>query len=186
VRGPASGTPARVAHTAPGRLRVRIDSPRGKGRLGRLAQELERMPDTHEVRANHAARSVTVTFDPHAVSSHELLQRLSDFGLLVLDLADPEELTDALMGQVVPLAEDAATVPGRVNRELVRATLGAVDLFRVTVAVLVVSAGLSVRAALLRGQPIPWMRILTYVLAAVSIWTRHQDRNRLSVVSEPE
>jgi hypothetical protein len=184
VKRPAATTRARVAHAAPGRLRVRIDAPRGQGKLGRLAEELNRMPDTHTVRTNHAARSVTVTYDPHEVSGSELLERLCDIGLLALDLANPDELSEALLEKVVPLAEDPTSVPGRFNVKLLQASLGAVDLFRVTVAILVVSAGLSIRGALLRGQPIPWMRILTYLLAATSIWTRHQERGHLALIGD--
>jgi hypothetical protein len=53
----------KVAHAARSRLRLRIDTPRGQGDLTRLAEELEQMPDTRQVRANHAARSVTVAYD---------------------------------------------------------------------------------------------------------------------------
>jgi len=89
VSEPASQTRAKVAHAFPGRLRVRIDTPPGQGKLGHLAEELARMPDTQEVYANHTARSVTVTYDPSQVSAPDLLDRLHQLGLIVLDLADP-------------------------------------------------------------------------------------------------
>lgn len=165
-----------MAHTVPGRLRVRIDAPRGQGKLRQLADTLRQMPETDSVRANHAARSVTVTFDPRQISVCVLLDRLHDLGLIALELTDPREWGDLLAEQVVPRAEDPATVPGRLNEELLALSGGRLDLFRVTAALLLLSAGLMVRGALLRGEAIPWLRVLTYLLAAASIWTRHQER----------
>jgi hypothetical protein len=176
-RLPATKTPqARLASAAPGRLRIRIDASRGEGKLGRLADELERMPDTRSVRPNHAARSVTVKYDPNQVTAPTLLSRLERLGLIALDLADPSEWPELLAGELVPLAEDPRTLPGRLNRHLRRATAGGLDLLHLTVAVLLLSAGLQVRNALLRGQAVPWLRVLAYVLAAVSIWTRRRDQ----------
>jgi len=171
----ASQPRAKVAHAVPGRLRVRIDTPPGQGKLGHLAAELERMPDTQRVRANHTARSVTVTYDPSQVSAPDLLDRLHQLGLIALDLADPHEWPAVLASEVIPLAEDPTTVAGGLNRGLMSVTHGNLDLFRLTVALLLGSAGLQVRGSLLRGEGIPWLRVLTYILAASSIWSRHRE-----------
>jgi hypothetical protein len=165
----------KLASTTPGRLRLRIDAPRGQGRLGRLAEELERMPETRRVRANHAARSVAVRYDPSQASALSLLTRLEQLGLGVMDLADPSEWPELLVERVVPMARDPQSVPGQLNQRLRIATAGALDLFQLTVAVLVMSAGLQLRGALLRGQPVPWLRVLAYLLTAASIWTRHRQ-----------
>jgi hypothetical protein len=169
-------TGARVMHSTPGRIRVRIDAPRGQGRLQRLAEELNRMPDTRTVRANHTARSVTVTFDRQLCSAPTLLERLQELGMIALDLADPEEWAETLVEEVVPQAEDPTTLPGWFNRELLWASAGNLDLFRLTVGLLLLTAGMQLRAGLLRGEGIPWLRVLTYLLAAASIWTRHRER----------
>jgi hypothetical protein len=165
---------ARVAHAVRGRLRVKIDAPPGRGKLHQLAAQLREMPDALAVHANHSARSVTVTYDPHQVSAPALLERLCRLGLVALDLIDPAEWAEMLAEEVVPQAEDAQTLPGRVNRELLLTTRGRVDLFRLTVGLLLVTAGIQVRRALLRGDAIPWLRVLTYLLAAASIWTRRR------------
>jgi hypothetical protein len=172
---------AQVAHAVPGRLRVRIDAPRGQGKLHRLEDELNRMPDTADVRANHAARSVTVTFNPLQTSPNSLLDRLQEIGLIALNFADPAEWGEALVEEVLPRAEDPATLPGRLNQELLTATAGHLDLFRIAVGLLLLSAGFQVRGALLRGEAIPWLRVTAYLLAATSIWTRRRDRGPVAM-----
>jgi hypothetical protein len=165
---------ATVAHSLRGRLRVKIDAPPGRGKLHRLAEELRETPATLDVQANHRARSVTVTYDPHQISAAALLDRLHRLGLIALDLTDPMEWAEILAEEVVPEAKDSSTLPGRLNRELLLATAGKVDLFRLTVGLLLVTVALQVRRALLQGEPIPWLRVLTYLLAASSIWTRRK------------
>jgi hypothetical protein len=164
----------KVAHAAGSRLRLRIDTPRGQGNLTRLAEDLEQMPDTRQVRANHAARSVTVAFDDRQVSPVTLLSRLERMGFIALDLVDPSEWAELLAGELVPLAEDPRSLPGRLNDRLRRATGGAVDLFQVAVGVLFLSAGLQVRGALQRGEAVRWLRVVAFLLAAASIWMRHR------------
>jgi hypothetical protein len=176
-------TPARVVHAAPGRLRVRIDSPRGEGRLHQLANVLEQMPDTRAVRPNHAARSVTVTFDPRTVSRSTLLDRLQEVCSVAFNLMDLSEWPEALVERVVPRAEDPSSLAGRLNQQLLQATVGKVDLFRVAVGLLLLSAGFQVRGAVIRSQPVPWLRVVTYLLAAASIWTRHREEGSLTVMS---
>src|SRR5436190_1146315 len=129
--GASSMTRAQVAHAVPGRLRVRIEAPRGQGKLHHLADELNRMPDTAAVRANHAARSVTVTFNPQQVSAPRLLERLQEIGLIALNFANPAEWSEALVEDVLPRADDPSTLPGRLNQELLAATGGHLDLFRI-------------------------------------------------------
>jgi len=165
-------TRARVAHRVPGRVRVQIDSPRGQGRLHRLADELRQMPETERVRANHVARSVTVTYDPTQTSAVDLLERLQRLGLVVLNLSDPFEWGEFLAEEVVPHVEDPNTLPGRINLGLRDATGGLLDLARLTAAVLVITAGLQLRGALLRREAIPWLRVATYLLAALSLLVR--------------
>jgi Heavy metal associated domain 2 len=171
ARQPAVAT---VAHTTPGRLRIRLQMPRGQGKLHQVASELDAVPGTETVRANHTARSVTVTYDPHQVSASALLDRLCRLGVVALDLADPMEWAETLAEEVVPEAENPTSLPGRLNRQLLLATAGKVDLFRITVALLLLTAGYQVRVSLLRGNGVPWLRVLTYLLAAASIWTRRQ------------
>jgi len=154
---------------------VKIDAPPGQGKLHRLAAELQQMPDTVSVQANHAARSVTVTYDPREVSAAALLDRLHRLGLIVLDLSDPMEWAEMLAEEVVPEAKDPRTLPGRLNRALLLASAGKVDLFRLTAGLLMVTAGVQVRRALLRGAAIPWLRLLSYLLAAASIWTHRKE-----------
>jgi hypothetical protein len=132
------------------------------------------MPGTETVRSNHTARSVTVTYDPQQLSAAAILDRLRRVGTVALDLADPMEWAETLAEEVVPEAENPATLPGRLNRQLLLASAGKVDLFRITVALLLLTAGFQVRASLLRGAGVPWARVLTYLLAAASIWTRRQ------------
>jgi hypothetical protein len=175
-------THARVVHTAPGRLRVRIDSPRGQGRLRQLANVLQEMPETEAVRPNHAARSVTVTYNPRIVSPTTLLDRLQEVCSLAFNLVDPLEWPEALVEDVVPRAEDPSTLAGQLNRQLLEATLGKLDLFRVAVGLLLLSVGFQVRGSFVRGEPVPWLRVVTYLLAAASIWTRHRDEGNLTVV----
>lgn len=170
------GSPAvKLAYSAPGRLRIRVDAPRGEGKLGRLATELERMPETQSVRANHAARSVTVGYDPDQVSVVSLLSRLEQLGLIVLDLADPKEWPELVASHLVPMAADRRSVPGWLNHQIKQWSAGGLNLFTVTVAVLLISTGLQVRGALVRGQAVPWLRVMAYLLAALSIWTRHRQ-----------
>src|SRR5436305_1081844 len=92
--------PVHLAHSGPGRLRVRVPTPPGRGHLHRLAAELDAMPDTQTVCANHTARSVTVTFDPAAVSAPVLLQRLCTLGLIALDGCDPAKVTEFLLAEL--------------------------------------------------------------------------------------
>src|SRR5437868_1123505 len=103
------------------------------------------MPDTLAVHANHQARSVTVTYDPRQVSAPALVERLCRLGLVVLEMMDPNEWAEMLAEQIVPQAEDTQTLPGRVNRELLLATAGKLDLFRLTVGLLLVTAGIQVQ-----------------------------------------
>jgi hypothetical protein len=175
-------TQAQVAHAVPGRIRVRIDAPRGEGKLHRLAEELKRMPATQSVRANHAARSVTVTFDPKQVSSSRLLADLQELGPIALNLANPAEWGEVLVQEVLPRAEDPRTLSGRLNQGLLAATGGHLDLFRIAVGLLLLSAGLSVRGALMRGEAIPWARIIAYLVAAASIWSRPPQSEPLTVI----
>jgi hypothetical protein len=165
---------ATVAHALRGRLRVKIDAPAGQGKLHRLAAELREMPATLDVQANHRARSVTVTYDPHQVSAAGLLERLHQLGLIALNITNPMEWGEMLAEEVVPEAKDPRTLPGRLNRELLLVSAGKLDVFRLTVGLLIVTAGLQVRRSLLLGEAIPWLRVLTYLLAASSIWTRRQ------------
>jgi hypothetical protein len=165
---------ATVAHALRGRLRVKIDAPAGQGKLHRLASELREMPATLDVQANHRARSVTVTYDPHQVSAAGLLDRLRQLGFIALNITNPMEWGEMLAEEVVPEARDPRTLPGRLNRELLLASAGKLDVFRLTVGLLLVTAGLQVRRALLQGEAIPWLRVLTYLLAASSIWTRRK------------
>jgi hypothetical protein len=167
---------ATVAHATPGRLRLRVATPRGQGKLHQLAERLCEMPETSSVRANHAARSVTVSYDPHTVSAGELLERLRHLGVIALDLSDPLEWAETLASEIVPEAEDPTTMPGRLNRRLLVATSGHVDLFRITAGLLLLTAGYQVRMSLLRGVAVPWLRVLTYLLAAGSMWTRRETQ----------
>ncbi len=177
---------ARVAHTAPGRLRVRVNAPRGQGKLRQVAEELRRLPETETVRANHTARSVTVTYDPYRVSFASLLERLQELGLIALDLTDPMEWGELLAENVVPRAEDPASLPGRINHGLRQLTNGTLDLPRLTAAVLLVTAGLQVRAALLQGSTIPWVRVLTYLLAALTIGSRRPETTRWAILTDAQ
>lgn len=167
-------TVATVAHTTTGRMRVKLAAPRGQGKLHQVASALDAMPGTRTVRANHTARSVTVTYDPHEVSARALVDRLCHLGVVAMDLADPMEWAETLAEEVVPEAENPTTLAGQFNRRLLVATDGKVDLFRITVALLLLTAGYQVRVSLLRGAGVPWLRVLTYLLAAMSIWTRRQ------------
>jgi len=167
-------TLATVAHSTEGRIRVKLAVPRGQGKLHQVASALDAMPGTRTVRANHTARSVTVTYDPHEVSAADLVDRLCRLGVMAMDLADPMEWAETLAEEVVPQAENPTTLAGRLNRGLLLATDGKVDLFRITVALLLVTAAYQVRMSLLRGAGVPWLRVLTYLLAAASIWTRRQ------------
>jgi hypothetical protein len=127
------------------------------------------------VRANHVARSVTITFDADRVSVTDLLGQLQAIGTVALDLADPREWPRLLAQEVVPLAEDPSSFPGRLSRELSAVTEGRLDLSRLTALVLASSAVLQLRGALLRGEVVPWLRMLAYVIAAVSLWQRHRE-----------
>jgi hypothetical protein len=176
---------ARVAHATRGRLRVKIEASPGRGEIHQLASELREMPDTLAVRANHRARSVTVTYDPNRVTAPVLLERLCRLGLVALDLTDPGDWAEMLAEQVVPRAEDPQTLPGRLNLELLLASRGTVDMFRLTVALLLVTAGIQVRRALLRGDAIPWMRVLAYMLAAASLWTSRRRSGESGPVLRP-
>jgi hypothetical protein len=169
---------ATVAHSLRGRLRVKIDAPPGQGKLHRLAQELRDTPATMDVQANHRARSVTVTYDPRQTSAAALLDRLHRLGLIAIDITDPLEWAEMLAEEVVPEARDPHTLPGRLNRELLMVSAGKLDVFRLTVGLLLLTVALQVRRALLQGEPIPWLRVLTYLLAASSIWTRRRTGDR--------
>jgi hypothetical protein len=154
-------------------LRVRLHAPHEPGHLHRLAAELERIAHTRTVRANHAARSVTVTFDPLQVSAPALLDHLCTLGLVALDLSDPVEWGELLATEWVPRAEDPATLLGQINQELRAASAGRLDLFRVATGLLLLLTGMEVRGALARGEAISWLRALAYLLAVASIWSRH-------------
>jgi copper chaperone CopZ len=156
-------------------MRVKIDAPRGHGKLHRVEEELRQMPATLDVQANHRARSVTVTYDPRQVSAAAMLEQLHRLGLIALDITNPIEWGEMLAENVVPEAKDPNTLPGRLNQELLLTTGGKLDLFRLTTGLLLVSVGIQVRQALLRGDAIPWMRVLTYSLAAASIWSRRKS-----------
>jgi hypothetical protein len=175
VDSAAQPTRAKVVSAGPGRIRVRIDAPRGQGKLHQLEEQLNRLPETRAVRANHLARSVTVTYDPAQASAPSLLDHLQRLGLLVLDLADPEEWGEMLIEHVVPHTQDPATLPGRLNRQLLLSSAGRINLVHVSVGLLLVTAALQVRGALARGHAIPWLRVVTYLLAAASIWNRHRE-----------
>lgn len=174
VRSEGKPPRATVAHALRGRLRVKIDAPPGQGKLGRVAAELREMPATLAVQANHRARSVTVTYNPHQVSAAAMLDRLHRLGLIAMDITNPMEWAEMLAESIVPEAKNPQTLPGRLNRELLLATAGRVDVFRLTAALLLLTVSLQVRRAILLGEAIPWLRLLTYLLAAASIWSRRQ------------
>jgi hypothetical protein len=69
---------------------------------------------------------------------------------------------------------------GQIHRELHEATGGRITMVHVTIGLLLLSAGAQVRGAFMQGHGIPWLRVLTYLLAVASIWTRHQERAGLA------
>jgi hypothetical protein len=164
---------ARLAHAVAGRLRVRLHAPLEPEHLHRLAGELERIPYIRTARVDRAARSVTVTFDPLLVSAPVLLDQLCSLGLVVLDPFDLAEWGQLLAAELVPRAENSATLPGHINRELRAASAGRLDLLRVATGLLLLLTGLEVRAALARGEAIHWLRVLAFLLTVASIWSRH-------------
>ena len=137
-----------------------------------MADELKRLPHTVTTRANHVARSVTVTFDPGRTSALLVIERLCNVGLIAVELADPEEWGLVLAEELVPRVADAATLPGRVDRGLRAVSGGRLDLIRVVAALLLLMSGLEACAALIRGGALPWLRALTYLLSALSLGSR--------------
>ena len=86
-----------LAHHIPGRLRVRL--PRGDHRspvMERLQQDLLAQPGVDAVDVNHAAGSVTVSYDPHQHSDSGIVGLLEDLDVVVgtvLDAPHMEELS---------------------------------------------------------------------------------------------
>jgi len=75
---------AQLAHHIPGRLRVRL--PRGDRRshvMERLQHDLLTQPGVHAVDVNHAAGSVTVSYDPQQHSDTSMLGLLEDLEVVV-------------------------------------------------------------------------------------------------------
>jgi hypothetical protein len=151
---------------------------RGAGHLDRLARMLRRLPHVHTVRANHTARTVTVTFDPQYLTGPRLIERLCHLGLAVAELAEPAGWGALVAERVAPRVTNPATLSGRAHLKLLAATGGRVHLVRAVAGLLVLVAALDGRAALLRGAGIPWTRVLTYLSVAAALWTRSPEAER--------
>jgi hypothetical protein len=162
--------PVRLAHSALGRLRIRVQAPPGRGLLHHLAEELKAMPDTQIVHANRTARSVTVTYDPAVVSAPVLLQRLCTLGLIAVEGCNPAKLTEFFLAELEPGAHDPATFVGRLNNEMLTASAGRVDVFRALTGVLLLVAGIDAAISLARGVGVPWVRMLSFLLAAATTY----------------
>ena len=80
---------AQLAHHIPERLRVRL--PRGNRRshvMERLKEDLLTQPGVQAVETNHAAGSVTVSYDPQQYSNTGMLGLLEDLGVIVSTVFD--------------------------------------------------------------------------------------------------
>jgi hypothetical protein len=157
-----------VVHVAPGRMRIRINTPQGQGHLHRLKDELHRMPETQSVRANHTARSVTVSYDPDSASVPALVGRLCTLGVAALHSDPAAGLTELVLDKMSVRVHDPTTYSGRMNRKLMTASKGQVDLFRTLSWLLVLGATLDAGFALSRGTAIMWRRIAAFLLAALA------------------
>ena len=157
-----------IAHAAHGRLRLRIHAGRGGGHLDRLAGLLHRLPDVSVVRVNHAARTVTVTFDHGALTGPRLVEKLCNLGLTVAALAEGEWGL-VVASRVGTDVANPATPPGRAHLMLLALSGGRLHLVRVIAGLLVLAAALDGRTALLRGAGLPWVRVMTYLSMAASL-----------------
>jgi hypothetical protein len=169
--------PVSIAHAAHGRLRLRIHARRGGGHLDRLAGLLQQLPDVSTVRVNHAARTVTVTFDPRYLSGPRLVEQLCELGLTIAALAEGEWGL-VVASRIGTDVANPATPPGRAHLKLLAMSGGRLHLVRVVAFLLVLAAALAGRAALLRGASIPWVRVLTYLSLAASLWAGSQTPKR--------
>jgi len=121
---------AHLAHYIPGRLRVRLR--RGERRsyvMEHLKYDLLTQPGIDAVDVNHAAGSVTVSYDPHQHSDSSILGLLQDLDVVfgtMLDLPHWEEGTGE-----TGLSTGALSVSGALddlNRRLANWTGNVIDL----------------------------------------------------------
>src|SRR5947208_802680 len=67
-------------------------------------------------------------------------------------------------------AHDPATFSGRLNQELLTVSAGQIDPFRALAGLLLLGAGIDAGLSLARGAAIPWLRVLSYLLAALAAY----------------
>jgi hypothetical protein len=134
-----------------------------------VAGLLHHLPHIDGVHVNHAARSVTLVFDPRTVTGPRLVQQLCDLGLTIAALAEGG-VGLVVAGRVGADVANPATPPGRAHVKLMAASGGRLNLVRMVAGLLLLVAALDGRSALLRGAGFPWVRVLTYLSVAASLW----------------
>jgi len=76
-------------HHIPGRLRVRIPQvKRNEAAAQAVQRRLTGLPGVTSARANVVTGSVTVTYDPQAISGDDLVGALAESGYVARDIAD--------------------------------------------------------------------------------------------------
>jgi hypothetical protein len=159
-----------VTHATHGRLRLKIHARHGGGHLDFVAGLLQRLPHVDTVRVNQHSRSVALTFDPRYVTGPILVERLCRLGLTAVEITEPVGWVPLVVERLAPRVKNPATLSGRAHQKLLAASGGRLNLVRVVAGLLVLAALLDGRAALVRGVGLPWVRLLTYLSVAASLW----------------
>lgn len=145
-----------VVHASPGRLRLRL--PRdafASPELAKLETVVSGQPGIRDVRRNERASSVTITYDPQAVSLPELAAAAAGTGVSVT-MPAPPAWAGSVDGRV--LGRSIERVFGRADGKVTEASRGMADLRTL---VPVGFAALAAREVLAgRAVAAPW-----YVLA---------------------
>ncbi len=141
---PRSRHHAEVASHIPGRLRVRLHRrSRHPHVMTRLKQAIEEQQGVHGVEANHAAGSMTVTYDPQSHQGTDI------FGLL-------EDL-DVIVGTALDAPQVEASTAGNGHSKAAVTLAGALD-------------DLDQRVAGLTGHTVNLRTLFPLSLAGLGVW----------------